>query len=131
MRVTEELLAKQIAEMSLEEKLEIQKALNLQNLSGSSLRSAFISTGLPVAGIAALQAGGFGTYLALTTVMHAVFTGILGITLPFAAYTGATSALSFLTGPAGILISLSVGVLGYFWGQRKMVVSIFLCKRSC
>ncbi len=27
-------------------------------------------------------------YLALTTVMHAVFTSMLGITLPFAAYGG-------------------------------------------
>ncbi len=119
-RITEQLIAKQIAAMTPEERLEIQKALNLQTLSASSLRSAVLSTGLPIAGMVAVQAGGFGAYLALTTVMHAVFTSMLGITLPFAAYTGATSALSFLTGPFGVMLSLSIGLLGYFWGQRKI-----------
>lgn len=118
--ITDDLISKQIEAMTPEERLEIQKALNLQALSAASLRSAIITTGLPLAGIAAVQAGGFGAYLALTTVMQAVFTGMLGITLPFAAYTGATSALSLITGPFGVMISLSLGFLGYFWGQRKI-----------
>jgi len=80
---------------------------------------------VPIAGIAALQAGGFGTYLALTTVMHAVFTSMLGITVPFAAYTTATGALSVVTGPIGVMFSLSLGVLGYFWGRRKIERSQF------
>jgi hypothetical protein len=102
------------------ERLEIQKSLNLEHLSAKSLRETIMKTGLPIAGIAGVQAAGFGAYLALTTVMHAVFTSMLGITLPFAAYTTATSALSLLTGPAGITISLGVGFLGYFWGRRKI-----------
>ncbi len=120
LRATEQIISKHIEAMTPEERLEIQKALNLQTLSASSLRSAVVTTGLPLAGIAAVQAGGFGAYLALTTVMHAVFTSIFGIILPFAAYTGATSAMSFLTGPFGVMISVSIGVLGYFWGQRKI-----------
>jgi hypothetical protein len=94
--------------------------MNLETLSASSLRNAFLNSGLPIAGIAALQAGGFGTYLVLTTIMHAVFTSMLGITLPFAAYTTATSALAFLTGPVGVMLSLSIGLLGYFWGRKKI-----------
>lgn len=89
-------------------------------LSGKSLREVILRTGGPLASIAALQAGGFGTYLALATVMHTVFTSVLGITLPFAAYTGATSALSLLTGPLGIMFSLGLGALGYFWGRQKI-----------
>jgi hypothetical protein len=119
-RVTERIMADQIAGMTPSQRLEIQKALNLPTLSASALRSIFLNSGIPLASIAALQAGGFGAYLALTTVMHAVFTSMLGITLPFAAYTTATSALSILTGPAGVLLSLSIGLLGYFWGQRKI-----------
>jgi hypothetical protein len=102
------------------ERLEIQKSLKLEHLSAKSLRETIMTTGLPIAGIAGVQAAGFGAYLALTTVMHAVFTSMLGITLPFAAYTTATSALSLLTGPAGVTISLGVGFLGYFWGRRKI-----------
>ena len=119
-RVTEDVMSKQLAAMTDTERLEIQRALNLQTLSGSSLRSVFLKSGVPVAGIAALQAGGFGTYLALTTVMHAVFTSMLGITLPFAAYTTASSAMSVVTGPVGIMGSLGIGLLGYFWGRRKI-----------
>lgn len=124
-RATERVIADQLATMSASEKLEMQRALNLQALSASSLRSVFLKSGVPIAGIAALQAGGFGTYLALTTVMHAVFTSMLGITLPFAAYTTATGALSVMTGPIGVMFSLSLGVLGYFWGRRKIERSQF------
>jgi uncharacterized protein YaaW (UPF0174 family) len=119
-KATEQVMSQQIASMSPAERLEIQRALNLETLSASSLRDTFLKSGLPIAGIAALQAGGFGTYLALTTIMHAVFTSMLGITLPFAAYTTASSALSLLTGPVGIMLSLSIGFLGFFWGQRKI-----------
>ncbi|HXE08232.1 MAG TPA: hypothetical protein VN612_10070 [Acidobacteriaceae bacterium] len=117
---TDRAMAEQLARLSDEERLEIQKALNLQTLSASSLRNVIVKSGIPVAGIAAVQAGGFGAYLALATVMHAVFTSMLGITLPFAAYTTATSAMSILTGPLGVLFSLGLGVLGYFWGRRKI-----------
>ena len=113
-------MSKQLAAMTASERLEIQQALNLQTVSGGSLRSVFPKSGVPVAGIAALQAGGFGTYLALSTIMHAVFTGVLGITLSFAAYTTASSALSVMTRPLGIMCSLSIGALGYFWGRRKI-----------
>lgn len=129
---TDRAMAEQLARLSETERLEIQKALNLQTLSASSLRNVIVKSGIPVAGIAAVQAGGFGAYLALTTVMHAVFTSILGITLPFAAYTSATSALSILTGPVGVLFSLSLGALGYFWGRRKIersqyAMMVFTC----
>lgn len=117
---TDRAMAEQLARLSDSERLEIQKALNLQTLSASSLRNVIIKSGIPIAGIAAVQAGGFGAYLALTTVMHAVFTSVLGITLPFAAYTTATSALSIFTGPVGIMFSLSLGAFGYFWGRRKI-----------
>lgn len=117
---TDRALTEQLGRLTDEERLEIQKALNIQTLSAASLRNVIVTTGIPAVGIAAVQASGFGAYLALTTVMHAVFTSLLGITLPFAAYTTATSALSFVTGPVGILFSLSVGALGYFWGRRKI-----------
>lgn len=129
---TEAALSDRIAQMSASEKLEIQRALGLHELSGKSLRDTFLRSGVPLAGIAAVQATGFGAYIALTTVMHAVFTSMLGITLPFVAYTSATSALSVLTGPLGIMLSFAVGALGYLWGQRKIernqcAMVVFVC----
>lgn len=44
---------------------------------------------------------GFSAYIALSTIIHTLFTTILGVTLPFAVYTTASTVLSILTGPVG------------------------------
>lgn len=51
-------------------------------------------------GIVAAQLSGFGIYLASSTVVGAV-TSAIGVTLPFAAYTGMSSAISVVIGPVG------------------------------
>ena len=50
--------------------------------------------------MALLSAGGFPVYVAATTALGAI-TGVLGITLPFAAYTTLTSMISTILGPVG------------------------------
>lgn len=61
--------------------------------------------------LAAAQASGFGTYLAATTALG-FLTHAVGLTLPFAVYTGLSSTVAFLIGPIGWL---SVGL----WGAWK------------
>lgn len=119
-RATEQLIAQRLREMTPSERLEMQRTLGLSSVTAENVRGAFLQAGGPLVGIALVQMSGFGAYLALTTIMHALFTTILGMTLPFAAYTTATSILSFLTGPVGIAISLSIGALGYVFSKRKM-----------
>ena len=73
--------------------------------------SAFI---LSLSGMVALA--GFGFYTALSTSICAA-AGFFGLTLPFAAYTGASSATALLAGPvgwaiAGILASIGIVLLG-------------------
>ena len=63
----------------------------------------------PIALISLINLSGFGAYLMLTTVIHAVFTTMLGVTMPWAVYQGATTALAILTGPIGWLLSAGVG----------------------
>jgi uncharacterized protein YaaW (UPF0174 family) len=46
--------------------------------------------------------GGFSTYVAASTALGFV-TQIVGVTLPFAAYTGLSSTIAFTLGPAGWL----------------------------
>ena len=46
------------------------------------------------------QASGFGVYLAATTALG-FLTHAVGVTLPFAVYTGMTSTIAFVIGPAG------------------------------
>ena len=53
----------------------------------------------PIAALSAAQLSGFGIYLFATTALSV--TGVVGITLPFAAYTAMTSAISVVIGPVG------------------------------
>lgn len=62
--------------------------------------------------LGAAQASGFGVYLASTTALGFV-THAIGVTLPFAVYTGMTSTIAFLIGPAGWL---TAGL----WGAWKL-----------
>jgi hypothetical protein len=63
-----------------------------------------------LAALSAAQASGFGVYMGATTALglasHAV-----GVTLPFAVYTGMTSTIAFLIGPVGFLAT--AGWLAY------------------
>jgi hypothetical protein len=70
-----------------------------------------------LAALAIAQGSGFGVYLGATTALgflsHAV-----GVTLPFAIYTGMTSTIAFLVGPFGFLGAgawLGFQILGPEW----------------
>ena len=62
--------------------------------------------------LGAAQASGFGIYLASTTALG-FLTHAVGVTLPFTIYTGMTSTIAFLIGPAGWL---GAGL----WGTWKL-----------
>jgi hypothetical protein len=50
----------------------------------------------------AAQASGFGIYLGATTALGFLSQAV-GVTLPFAVYTGMSSTIAFLIGPVGFL----------------------------
>lgn len=80
---------------------------------GASIKGAGV--GGPASTLATLgvaQASGFGTYLAATTALG-FLTHAVGLTLPFVVYTGLTSTIAFVIGPAGWL---SAGL----WGAWKL-----------
>lgn len=62
-----------------------------------------------VAALSAAQLSGFGVYVLASSGLAAV-TGAIGVTLPFAVYTGLTSAISVVIGPAGWAV-LGVAIL--------------------
>ena len=107
-----------IAQMTPEEQLQVKESLNLRELTGKTMRNALLSVGIPASALKV--SSGMGAFIAMTTVMHAVFTTALGITLPFAAYSGTMAVLGFLTGPVGWLIV--GGILAYqvVSGARKI-----------
>ncbi|MCR5735782.1 MAG: hypothetical protein K6G22_14340 [Lachnospiraceae bacterium] len=121
---TEAAIQKEIDSMSEERREELRKALNVEKLNGEMVRKMFASTAGVSATLVAMESAGFGAYIALTTVMHAVFTTFLGVTLPFAAYTGATTFLSIITGPVGIAIAGGVELLMINKNKNKIIYEL-------
>lgn len=113
-------LEKNLNQLPQEKREELKKILQVDELTGKTVRSALITMKTPALLLGASTIGGFGSFIALSTIMHAVFTTTLGITLPFAAYTTASSALSVLTGPIGWSAVLGLGA----WQIHKGSTSI-------
>ena len=114
-----------------EEREAMRKALKLDEVTGETVRNLLITTGSSTVFLSATT--GFGSYIALTTMMHAIATTALGITLPFAAYTGAASIFGILTGPVGWSLLAGVGVWQFTTGSSKidgeiLSQSVFLSK---
>lgn len=83
------------------------------DIEGLAPRAGLRGTSMkgPVAAISILgaaEASGFGIYLASTTALG-FLTHAVGVTLPFAFYTGMTSTIAFIIGPAGWM---SAGIWG-------------------
>lgn len=123
-RKTEEEIQNKINNMTGKEQEELQKALNVEELTGNTVRQILTTTAGTTAAMIALDVSGFGAYMALTTIMHAVFTTTLGITLPFAAYSGATSVLAFITGPVGWITLLGVQALMINNSRNKLIYEL-------
>lgn len=84
----------------------IEKEEFINNLEKNGLDKSQIASLTSMATITAAQVSGFGVYLLASSTVSAI-TGILGITLPFAFYTGMSSVIAVVIGPIGFL------VLGY------------------
>ena len=113
-------LDEDIQQLSLDKRRKLKNALQLEKLTGENVRRALMSMKVPALLLGGLTIGGFGSFLAVTTIIHAVFTTMLGITLPFVAYTTATSAVSIATGPVGVACMLGWGAFQLSKGAKDL-----------
>ncbi len=88
------------------ESVSVGDILSSADIDSSNLRGPMTTMAM----LGAAQASGMSVYLASTTALG-FLTHAVGITLPFAAYTGMTSTIAFLIGPAGWLAAAGWG----FW----------------
>lgn len=86
--------------LSSDRKELIKQSLQTDHLSGEVLRNSFLKSGVGIGSLITVGSS-FGAYIAINTIIHAIFTSFLGITLPFAVYTGVAKGVSIITGPIG------------------------------
>lgn len=98
------LFQNEFEKLSQDEKDKILDALDKAGLNKNQITSL---SGIGALGAA--QLSGFGIYVLASSTVGAI-TSLLGITLPFALYTGMSSAISFIIGPVGFLV---MGVMIY------------------
>ncbi|NGP53575.1 hypothetical protein [Thioalkalivibrio sp. XN8] len=106
--------------LPLDQQQALKEAMGADRITRSVLRKALVTGSLSAALVAAVQVGGFAFYTAAVS-MLAGAAGILGITLPFAAYTGLSSTIAVLVNPVFLLI-LGGGFVFYLTGSgtRKL-----------
>lgn len=86
-----------IAKMTPEQKEKFEKEIiSIAKKENGTL----LKTGGAITALTAANLSGFGVYLLATSTLSTI-SGIIGVTLPFAAYTTLTSAISIITGPVG------------------------------
>ena len=86
--------------LSSDRKELIKQSLQTDHLSGEILRNSFLKSGVGIGSLITVGSS-FGAYIAINTIIHAIFTSFLGITLPFAVYTGVAKGVSIIAGPIG------------------------------
>lgn len=90
------------------EQFNVQNLVESHNIQATSLKGPI--TAYSMLGLA--QASGFGVYIASTTALG-FLTHAVGVTLPFAFYTGMSTTIAFVIGPVGWL---SAGI----WGAWRL-----------
>lgn len=100
----------------LEKEFELDELASKSEFKGVNLRGQVTT----LTALSAAQASGFGVYLLSTTLLGAL-THAIGITLPFAIYTGLTMAISVIIGPVG-WTALGFSVLWKVGGPKWKVL---------
>ena len=118
-------LEKQLASLTPEKQSEMRQAFNVETLDAQTMRGIMFSLGSTVGLSSVVNMAGFGAYIALSVIVHFIFTTILGITLPFAVYAFLSSTLAFFANPV-VAIPLGVGTTTYQWitQGRKMNIEL-------
>ncbi len=104
-----------IKEMPDEQKELLRSELKVDSISQDAISKAIVTGSLGIAFAAVIEIAGFSAYIFAAEALAAIV-GVVGITLPFAAYTSLASYIAFLANP--FLIIPSALILGVFMTKR-------------
>lgn len=121
-----DILQKEIESLSHSEQEAMRSATGLDELTGAALLTLLKNTSAIAITQALIASSGFGAYLFLTTFIKAISL-LLGITISFSIYTGATTALAFLLSPLFLLLLMFSGG-GFLWWQTRGKLNDYLIK---
>lgn len=102
-----------LSKMSPDQRIEFfNREVSIDDAASHTKEQSMLGPMTTIAALGAANATGFGVYMASTTALGFV-THAVGVTLPFAVYTGLTSTIAVVIGPIGWL---SAGL----WGAWRL-----------
>jgi len=104
-----------IKTMPEEQREHLRKELNVDELTNDVVRKAIITGSLGAAFSVVIEIAGFSAYIFAVKLLAGI-TGLVGITLPFAAYTTLTSMMAFFANP--FILGPAFLVFGW-WLSKK------------
>ena len=107
-----------IDSMTDEQRQQVREAMKTDEVTADTVMKMLKTTG--TTGLVGVLGSTFGSYILLSVIIHGFFTTLLGITVPFAVYTGAASTLSIITGPVGWTALAMFGIWQYVSGSSKV-----------
>jgi hypothetical protein len=99
----QEISKQNLENMTVAQRKELQQKLLIE-AEKKGLSNSEIASISSLAGIGAAQLSGFGIYLLASSTVGAI-SSLVGVTLPFAFYTGMSSAIGIAIGPIGLLLA--------------------------
>ena len=94
-KILEEMVNK-LNSLSPEELNKFKDKMNISDITNESIKKILLGGGIYSMFAGAVSLGGFSAYIFLTSFIGGI-SSIIGITLPFGVYTGATSMMAFLS----------------------------------
>jgi hypothetical protein len=95
-------IAEHLEKLPEEQQQALREALHADELTGDVLRKALVTGALGTALAATVQTAGFGAYIAAVKAL-AASAALVGLALPFGAYTALTSTIAVLSNPLVII----------------------------
>jgi len=111
-----------IADLPEHQKEKLKKELNVSDLSQQMINRIIATNGTVVLFSALVNTMGFSFYMGATSLL-ASGASLLGLTLPFAAYTSMTSLIAVLASPVFFLGVIAISGF-YFTKQRSKVIDM-------
>ncbi len=119
--ILERLLANMWDKFSYEQRMQLLAKLDPKGVIGNKPEIAAMSGAAAIGALSlTVYFTGFAFYTSLSVVLSAI-AGILGVTLPFAAYATASSTVAILAGPIGWAIGAVLLAAGAAWAGRASV----------
>jgi uncharacterized protein YcfJ len=118
-------LREHLSGLPVKQQQAIKDALKVDALTNDVLRQAIVKGSLGLGFSAAVSMGGFAFYAGASS-MLAGLAGLVGLTLPFAAYTTMSSAIAVIASPIAIVfVVLGTLAAGWWKGNQKIRQTLY------